>query len=303
MNTVPQVGDLDQLPELDVPQVGDPRQLLKFLRYHMNERTGVGSQPIYHVFSALVVASDDETDRGLASYNFTDSPLVETVIKALENKAFTPLRKLTIFVLVKLDNHLFTTDGAFNGQKKASRFVTAWSSAIHEFLGDPTYRVEQAVLRVLFAIAHLPFLREHLPKERWALIEYFPKDMYGNPPLQRCLEDPDIFPYLKPITESRASYFWLAMLWIMHPHLSKEVREQLEEETREVAGGESFRDLQSYIAMFDLYLTNLKAQIDKLDPLHQTASTRRAKLERLTQAKNSLILIWNDMMKRSRVSK
>lgn len=78
----------------------------------------------------------------------------------------------------------------------------------------------------------------------------------------------------------------------MYPHLSTEVWEQLEEETREIAG-ESFYDLQSHVTLYDSYLINLEAQIDKLDPFNQAASTWRAKRERLIQAKDCLVLIQN----------
>ena len=98
----------------------------------------------------------------------------------------------------ELDDQLFTTGKAFQDQGIAERFVLAWSAAMHEFLGDPTYRVEKVVVRVLLAIANLPCLRVHLPEERWNLAQYFPYIMNANPPpLKTCLEGDSIFPFLK----------------------------------------------------------------------------------------------------------
>ena len=282
----------------DVPQVGDPKQLLIFLRYHMQKRAIFGSRPIRWVFAALVVASNEETERGLAAHSFTDPLFIDTTIEALEHKDFTPLRKSAIFLLVKLDSQLFTTDEAFKDPNRASRFVTAWSSAIHEFLGDnsPPHQVEKAVLKVLLAIAHLPCLREHLPKERWSLLKHFPHIMISNPPpLQRCLKDPDIFPFLKSVTDPRSPPPWLGMLWMMYHHLSPEVRNQLERETRAIAEGQYFHQLTSYIRMFDLYLGNLETRINELDQWDQATSDLQARQERVEVAKSRLISIRDKM--------
>ena len=278
----------------DVPQVGDPKHLLEFLHYHMRERTSVGNRPIHNVFTALVVASDEDTDRGLATYKFTDPLFIDTTIEALEQKDFPLLRKSTIFLLVKLDGHLFTTDEAFKDREKASRFVTAWSCAISEFLGDPspTHQVERAVVKVLLAIAYLPCLRQHLPKERWTLIKHFPHIMLSNPPpLQRCINDPGIIAFLKEVTDVRAPPPWLGVLWMMYHHLTSEVREQLEEESRKIAAGQYFYHLKSYVNMLDAYLGNLATRIGALDQLDQATSDLRAKRERMIQAKGRLISI------------
>jgi len=275
----------------NVPQVGDPKPVLEFLRYHISpqQRANVGDQPIHHVFSALALASNEETHRGLAGYGFTDPRFVDTTIEALENKDFKGLRKSTIFMLSELDDQLFTTDKAFKDRARAERFVLAWSAAIHEFLGDPTHRVEKVVVKVLLAIAGLPCLRVHLPKERWILIQHFPYIMNANPPpLQRCLSDKSIFQFLKGIVDARTLSPWFGMLWTLYHRLSKEVRDQLEKDTREIATGQGSLHLGSCISMFDVYLKTLKTQLDALEPLDQAALDLRVRLETTAKAKKRL---------------
>ena len=290
---VPQVKDLEALRELGVPEVGDPKQLLEFLHYHMQEGANVESRPVHLVFSALVVVPNEETDRGLATHSFTGSHLIDTMIKALEDKASPPFQRSTIFALARFDSHLFVTDEAFRDRDKASRFITAWSSAIHEFLGDPCplQRLEKAVFRVLLAIAHLPCLREHLPEERWALMDNYPLVLPTNPTLRRCLSDPSIFSFPKTITDPRPSSLWLGALWVNYHYLSSQVQEQLEQATREIAEGENFYDLQAYIDLFDSYLKNLGDRTAALDPLDRTAFDLRGRLGRMRQAKGELVSI------------
>ena len=280
----------------EVPQVGDPTQMLEFLRYHMSpERwTDVGHHPIHYVFSALTLASNEETHRVLASCGFPDPLFIDTTIKALEDKdpKFKNLRRITIFMLAELDNHLFTTEWAFADPTKASKFVLAWSTSIHEFLGDPTHCAERAAVKVLLAIAHLPCLRIHLPKERWDLIQHFPYIIKTTPPpLQRCLANTTIIPFLKQNAKDRALFPWLGMLWMMYHQLTKDVRKQLREETREIVLEQGSFRLEPYLSLFDVSLKSLQTRIEMLDPLDQATPGLWAKRELMVQAKGCLLSI------------
>ena len=182
----------------EAPQAGDPKQLLQFLYHHMKHRDNVGDEPIHHAFSAPVLASYEETHRGLVAYDFSNPFFIKTLTVALGNKDFRLLLKPAIFLLVELEKYLFMTGYAFTDPGRASDFVRAWPGAVHEFLGDPTHRVEMAAVKVLLAIANLPSLRVCLPVERWNWIQHFPYILNANPPsLQRCLENSGIIPFLK----------------------------------------------------------------------------------------------------------
>ena len=280
----------------EAPRVGDPRQLLEFLYYHMERRDSLGDGPIHHGFSALVLASNEETHRGLAAYDFSNPLFIKTLIAALGNKDFRLLRKSAVFLLAELDEYLFTTENAFTDPKnpgRASDFVHAWSGAVHEFLGDPTHQVEKVAVKVLLAIANLPSLRVCLPVERWSQwIQHFPYIINANPPpLQRCLVNATIIPFLKQTVSGWSQSPWLAMLWMMHHDLSEEVRTQLEEETRKIVSEGSYLRLDPYLAFFDVSLKKLQTQIDQLDPLDRTTSDLWAKREIMVQARGCLLSI------------
>ena len=281
---------------IDVPQVGDPKPLLRFLDHHISlspeKRRNIGSWPVYFVFSALSAAYNEKNDPGLAGYDFTRTVFIDIVIEALGDKDSEPLRRSAIFILAKLDSHFFTANKSFEDEKRASRFVTAWSTAIQEFLGDPESLVGKAITKVLLAIAHLPCLRDHLPKERWDLIQHFPHIMVSNPPpLQRCLRDATIVAFFKDIFDPTEPSPWLLMLWVMHYHLSKDVRQKLEEETRGIAAGNYPYHLESYTDTFDQYIGKLSRKISALDPLDRASFALREKRQRMVDAKECLVRI------------
>ena len=280
----------------DFPRVGDPKPLLRFLDHHMSlspeQRRSLGASPFYCVFSALITAHDGET--GLAGYDFTRTVFIDTVIEALGSKDSEPLRRLAILILAKLDSHLFTsTNETFKDREKALRFVTAWSTAIPEFLGKPATLAGKAGIGVFFAIAQLPCLRVHVPKERWdPLINYFPHIMALNPPpLQRCLNDITIVPFLKSILNPEKPSPWLLMLWVMYHHLSKDVLQQLEEETRGIATGERCWYLEIYADGLKRYIGRLDGEIGALDPSDEAAIQMQEKRQQIVEARRCLVRI------------
>ena len=276
----------------DVPQVGDPKQLLEFLYYHMERQDSIGDEPVRHTFSALILASNEETHRGLAAYDFSNPLFVRTLTAALGNRDSRPLRKSAIFLLAELDKYLFATKDVFTDPSDPGRaldFVHAWSSAVHEFLGDPTHQVEMVAVKVLLAIANLPSLRVCLPVERWNWIQHFPYILNAYPPsLQRCLENASIIPFLKQTVSNWSRSPWLAMLWMMHHYLSKDVQKVLEKETREIVSECGYVRLDLFLAFFDPPLKRLQAQIDQLDPLDAPTSDLPMKRESLVRAKERL---------------
>ena len=282
----------------DVPRVGDPKPLLRFLDHHMSLspaqlRDNGGTWPFYYVFSALTAAYDGETDLGLAGYDFTRTVFIDTVIEALGSKDSEPLRRSAMFILAKLDSHLFTsTNETFKDREKGLRFVTAWSTAIPEFFGDPMTPEGKAIIKVFFAIANLPCLRAHLPKERWDLIVLFPYIMDSNPPpLQRCLNDITIIPFLKSILDPKKPSPWLLMLWVMYHHLSEDVRQQLQEETLGIGAGNYSHHLGTYIDELKKYIEILKAQISALDPMDEATIRMQEKRQRMLEAGRCLFRI------------
>ena len=77
----------------------------------------------------------------------------------------------------------------------------------------------------------------------------------------------------------------------MHHHLSKDVRQLLEKEAREIVSKGSHLRLDRHLAFFDVSLGSLQTQIDQLDPLDRTTSDLWMKRESMMRAKGRLLSI------------
>ena len=289
-----------------VPPTGDPKDILDFLRFHISQRNIVGDEPVYYAFRSIAINPSPDKRRALAAYEnldtpfFTDTIFIDTMTKLLSNKDYTPLQRMSLFILPELDNPLFTSEAAFSDNGRASAFVRAWSTAIGEFPHEAmSPQVEAAGVKVLLAIANLPCLRIHLPPERWNLAYKFPIILYSqSPSMQRCIENPDILPSIKQSTSVTGPLGWLGMLWMKYHSLPDEVRGQLEAETRAIGFSSRHYDLNSYVSLFNHELKRLHAIIEGLKPLDHSVPGRRDELDAMMRAKDRLVGIQEDERQR-----
>lgn len=278
-----------------VPPTGDLKDILDFLLHQISPPPGVTipNEPVYHAFRSIVINAGVETHRGLAAYGFDIPFLIDAMIQLLSNKVHIPLQRMSLLILPELDGLLFKSEAAFKDGDRAERFVKAWSTAVNQFLhGAAVPQTDVASVKVLLAIANLPCLRGYLLPEHWNLVYKFPIILYSDSPsMQRCIENPDILPFIKKPTDDTSTLGWLGMLWMKYHSLSKEVRGQLEAETRAIGSSPRHFDLDSYTSMFSWELDRLQARINGLEPLDLSVPGLRSELDEMTRARDRLVEI------------
>lgn len=276
-----------------VPPTEEPQEILDFLHFHISlpQRTAAEDESIYYAFRSIVINPSPEKRRAVATYNFDGPLLIGTLTQLLSNRDNMLLQRMSLLVLPELDTTLFTSEAAFGDHDKTSDFVEAWSEAIGGFLHGPmTPHIEVAAVKVLLAIANLPCLRKILPPERWNLIYKFPTVLYSDSPsMQRCIQNSDILPHIKKFAGHTDALGWLGMLWMKYHSLPKEVRGQLEDETRTIGSSKRYYDLDSYVSLFDAEVKRLRAKIEDQKPLDQSVPGLRAELDTMERSKGRLV--------------
>jgi len=292
-------------PTRRVPRVDDLKVVLDFLHHHISshKRSAFGDEPIYHSFRAIADSSDATSRQGFARYDFTSPLFIHTITRVLSNKNSKDHQGMALVVLPELDSQLFASDKAFLDPGEAKAFVGAWWAAVENCCtGDPQ-RVDIAAGQVFFAIVNSPCLRIHIPPDAWDLADNFHYIRGANPPsIQRCKQNADLLPFVKQTSPELGLPFWMVMLWLEYHSLSKEVRDQMELETRETvfresrAGGTAARfchthHCKSWTSMLDRYLESLDTRLRDLDPSDQVVPNIRASQKLVTEARERIFEI------------
>ena len=240
------------------PFVGDPAELVHFLRHCLLEQeNGLDrDQPIERIMLALGGATADEIGEGLAKIDFTEPLFLKGICHALRKEAPYRLRRATVAFLRHLDAQFFDTKHTF-GQEQVTALISGWSASAKESWDENPHRtILEALVTTLMGLLGSPFWRDHIPKERWDILQLIGSLGGKLPhPLYRCLKNPTIIPYLEGVRkrDPGSSVFiqWVAVMWMKYPDLSEEVKTQLRKTTREIAGGPSKHDISAYLSLLD----------------------------------------------------
>ena len=240
------------------PFVGDPTDLVHLLRHCLLEQQMglVRDEPIERIMLALGGATVDELIEGLTRIDFTEPLLLNGICHALRKDAPYRLRRATVAFLRHLDSQFFDTKETFN-EEQVTALVSGWSTSARESWDKGLHgAMAEALVTTLMGLLDSPFWRDHIPKDRWDILQLV-SGLDGKLPhsLYRCFKNTTIIPYLRgPRTgDSGSGVFtqWIAIMWMKYPDLSEEVKNQLRMTTKEIADGPSEKGVSGCLSLLD----------------------------------------------------
>ena len=281
------------------PHVGDPASLIRFLEHCLIEQArdiGVDDS-VERTMLALAGAPAEVVGDGIARVDFTQPLFFNGICHALRNGAPYPLRRATVTFLRHLDAQLFDHNKTFT-MDQVNSFISGWSSSAHETMEKENGRfLTESLFGMLMGLLDSPFWREHIPQDRWCILtllggmteERIPPSFY------RCVKNPTIVPYLKQVDPHGVNVLaqWAAILWAKYPDLSQGVRSQVENETRNMASGQSSKDnLSSYLTIVEGQIQLLRDRIKSHAwSFGEDVAELRKRLDSLRAARGTLIAI------------
>ena len=284
-----------------LPPVGGPEEMLDFLKQSLViQESGIDQDElIERVFCALAFSADEEVWRRIHEIvDFSEPLFVNGLRHALRRSAPYLLKRSTVFILPSLDEQLFKSN--VNSRvppdpASAMSIVAGWSSAVVKALKEnATDHLKWSAVTTLFSFMDSPFWRKYIPPERLSILGYASVIRNEVPdPFRRCLQNPEILPYLKE-KNKEMSILWVLIQWVNYPHLSERAKTELEESaTREVWAGGRRGDPASFISIMDKEIARLQQEIQAYDAWSFDARVVRLRenLDDLQGARKKLVKI------------
>ena len=242
---------------MEPPFVGDPADLVHFLRHCLLERERglVRDEAIERIMLALAGATADELGGGLSRVDFTEPLFLNGICHALRRDAPYRLRRATVAFLRHLDAQLFDPNQTFD-EDQATELVSGWSVSARESWDKGLNSVvAEALVTTLAGLLDSPFWREHIPSERWDILRIIGSlDSKIPSSLYRCFKNLTVIPYLREMRmrgrDPSAFTQWVAIMWMKYPDLSEEVKTQLKKTTKEISGAPR-NDISAYLSLLE----------------------------------------------------
>ena len=214
-----------------LPPVEDPDDIIAFLNYHFHFGVPDRDEPIQYALSALAHASSPIAIEALKRFR-PGELFVRGICYAFGNDRPLQLRKAALFVLPLIPN-LFDTQYLIVRQYQMIELCADWASTVDSI--EHTHDTKKAILAGLFRMISSPPWRRHIVAGSWELLEYFTSVPDDFPFLRVCVDDPDLIDVVGKVENPRAIESWLGILWLKYKELTPQVRERLEEVTKERA--------------------------------------------------------------------
>lgn len=235
-----------------LPLVGDPRDVLTFLRHNFDLAVKGGENQdelIRDVSCTLVYAFDPAMFKTLKDFDPINPSFVRCLRYAYRNDKSLKLRKAALFFLPLIGDKIFNTPEPIIEHNEMESFCTDWASTVDSLKLTPD--VQKAVLTVLLGMINSPHWRPHIVPEKWQLLKYFTSVPDNSQPFRRCIDNQDLIEVVGDMDNPAPSFLWLMILWLKYEELIPEVRTQLENVTRKVGKGRRRIDLDVYLAGMD----------------------------------------------------
>jgi len=272
-----------------LPRVEDPHYILTFLTHHFQSATGGGrdqDEPIETALSALAHASSPTTIEALKHFNPTES-FVCGICYAFRDDRPLQLRRAALFFLPLIEDWLFEAPDSTLWDNQLSRLCVDWASTVDSI--EHTPGAQKAILVVLFGMTTSSRWHHRIVPEKWKLLEYFASVPDDSRFFRKCVDNPGFIRGMKYKTPA-ALVFWLAILWLRYKELTPQVREQLEEVTKErVQDGRM--DLCWYLSVMDSELRKAEDALRRHNIRSIAGIALRKKIDNLRQARVSFVTL------------
>ena len=275
-----------------LPWVGDPQDVLTFLRHHFELAIQGGENPddpIQSALRAFAYASNRSTIEALEDLDPTEPSFVRGICYIFQDDRPPQLRRAALFFLPLIGDKWFNTTTPIMNPDHMRLLCADWASAVDGV--ELTYNAQKATLAVLLGMINSPHWRSHIVPNKWKLLEHFTSVPDDSRPLRRCLENPELMSAISEVRNPAAMALWLAILWSKYKELIPEVREQLETFTEEVAQGSGRTDLDRYLSWMDLELRKAEDSLMRHNAWSTDAAAvaLRKKIDNLQQARVALL--------------
>ena len=277
------------------PLLEDPKEVLAFLVHHFDLATRSGGdddESIQNALHTLTYASHRDAIEALDHFDPTEPSFVRGICYVFQGGRPIQLREAALLFLPLIGNRWFNTAEPIMGPDKMRTLCEDWALVADAI--EHTPNVQKATLAVLFDMINSPHWRPHIVTEKWQLLEHFTSVSDDSQSLKRCLQNPELMDAISQVDNPVAMFFWLEILWLEYSELTPEVRERLEEATKEVSQGAKRTDLDVYLSVIDSESEKAESALAGYDTeffVDPAAAKLKAKVGNLQQARAALLVL------------
>jgi len=247
-----------------IPRLGDPRDILIFLKYHFELVTPHSKDqdtPIQNALCALAYTTDSVDIEAIKNFDSVNPSFIRGICYAFQGDRPPTLREAALLFLSFIGDRWFTASSRIISPTEMSQFYIDWASIVDGLGERPT--VQAAALIVLLGMANSPHWCSYIVPEKWTLLKHFALVPDGL--LCGYINNLNLMDKIRNVDHPMAMVFWVEVLWAKYAELTSEVQGQLAKVTKEIVHNEREEDPSRSQSYIDKYLANVTAELRRAE--------------------------------------
>ena len=281
-------GAFERNVELTPPTVGEPREILKFLDYHLGLQ-GAGedhSSSIALALEAILIQPHDHrVDRQRVEYirkfNCASPSFARGIRSIIHPDAPLKLRWLTAGLIALISDQWFGSPAHDMEPEEMSEFCEHIAVLIIDDVLHVPF-VQSRGVTILFGMLQSPEWRKCIVTRFWGMLAYCGLADEEQESFRWCLKNAiELLEFTRGLPDGEGLKWWYGTLWFNYDKLDTTVQDEVKRIARDMSLGDGLSDLNLYLNLIGQGVAGARQEVDELsdeDRLDKPAMKLRARL-------------------------
>jgi len=253
------------------PTVGEPKELLKFLGYHLGLQ-GAGEDhgsSINFALDAIIIRSsgyraDPLTVEWISNFNHAGPSFANGMRSIMHPDNTLNLRLAATGLMGITSDQWFDPTVPIVESEGMSEFCEHLATFIIDDAPNGRF-IQMCGVAVLFGMLRSPEWRKHIVTRLWSLLAYCTQIEEDKESFRWCLRNAiELLEFTRGLPDGEGMKWWYGTLWFHYDKLGTTARDEVEKIAEDMSLGDGILDLGLYLNLIGQEIARTRQEVDQL---------------------------------------
>jgi len=265
--------------ESSPPSVGEPKEIFKFLEYHLGLQ-GAGEDHTSSIDLALEAIHEELLDHRpdpliaecIKKFNFVSPSFVRGMRSVMHPDCSVDLRWKTASLISFISDQWFNSPVPIMDPGEMSEFCERLTVLVIDDASDGLV-IRWRGVAIFFEMLRSPEWREHIVARFWSMLASCAVVDEEQESFRWCLRNAiELLEFTRGSSDGEGLKWWYGTLWFYYDKLDATVRDEVERIARDMSLGDGLSYLNLYLNLIGQEVARTRQEVDDLHNADESAS-------------------------------
>jgi len=261
-------GAWQQNVESSPPNVGEPKEIFKFLGYHLGLQ-GAGEDHTPSIDLALEALHEELLEHRAnplivqcaQGFNCTSPPFVRGMRSVMDPDGSVDLRWKAASLISFISDQWFNSPVPIMDPGEMPEFCEHLTVLVIDDASDGDV-IRWRGVAIFFEMFHSPEWREHIVTRFWSILAYCTVVDEEQESFRWCLRNAiELLEFTRGLATGEGLKWWYGTLWFHHDKLGTAVRDEVERIAKDMSLGDGLSDLNLYLNLIGQEVARTRQEV------------------------------------------